>query len=269
MDEQKLLVLSKGDKESISRSRKIFLFCWKFLQTCMNKSYRKAFFLPFFLFWILGCTSVNKYIKADEVLDWEEDIRVFDSLNALEPVTPNTLLVTGSSSVRLWNTIHEDLEPYRVMQRGYGGAKLNDFNYYADRIVQPGTMNAILVFVANDISGGDHDRTPREVLRLFKKLVVQLRERNPATPVFWIEITPTPSRWHVIDQIRKANDLIRAYCEKSGDLHFIETYDVYINQKGYPDSAMFRNDMLHLNRQGYERWAERIKLNLKEAGIDP
>jgi lysophospholipase L1-like esterase len=155
------------------------------------------------------------------------------------------------------------------MQRGYGGAKLTDFNYYTDRIIQPGTMNAILIFVANDISGGEDDRTPREVFKLFKHLVGQLRERNPDTPVFWIETTPTPSRWHAIDQIKKANHLILAYCNKSEDLHFIETYDAYISQAGIPDSAMFRDDMLHLNRQGYEQWAELVKLNLKEAGIDP
>lgn len=217
----------------------------------------------------IGCTSVNKYIQADEVLNWENDIRVFDSLNAVEPITPETLLVTGSSSVRLWNTIHEDLEPYLVMQRGYGGAKLTDFNYYAGRIIQPGTMKAIIVFVANDISGGEDDRTPREVFELFKKLVEQLRERNPGTPVFWIQTTPTPSRWHAIDQINKANGLIRNYCEKNEDLHFIETYDAYMDQKGIPDSTLFRDDMLHLNRHGYEIWTELIKLNLKESGIDP
>jgi lysophospholipase L1-like esterase len=42
-----------------------------------------------------------------------------------------------------------------------------------------------------------------------------------------------------------------------------------LNQAGLPDSAFFRDDMLHLNRTGYERWAERIKLNLQEAGIRP
>ena len=30
--------------------------------------------------------------------------------------------------------IHSDLSPYRVMQRGYGGAKLSDFKHHADRI---------------------------------------------------------------------------------------------------------------------------------------
>jgi lysophospholipase L1-like esterase len=161
------------------------------------------------------------------------------------------------------------MAPYMVMQRGYGGAKLSDFNHYAQRIIKPQRFKAILVFIANDISGGAEDRTPEEVLKLFKSLVKQIRERNPGTPVCWIETTPTPSRWHAIEQIRQANELIREYCEKNGDLHFIETHDVYIDPAGRPDSTLFRDDMLHLNREGYLLWAERIKKSLAEEGINP
>jgi len=227
------------------------------------------FIVPVILFLLISCAPVHNYIHSDEVLHWEDDIHVFDSLNAIEPAGAGTLLVTGSSSVRLWNTIHQDLAPYQVMQRGYGGAKLSDFNYYAPRIIQKGTLNGILIFIANDIEGGGDDRTPREVFRLFKTLVEQIRRHNPETPVFWIETTPTPSRWHVIDDVRKANKLIRNFCERNRDLHFIGTYDIYVNQSGLPDSAYFRNDMLHLNEVGYERWAERIKYNLQEAAIEP
>ena len=218
---------------------------------------------------VLSCHPLSRLIQEEEVTYWENDIAVFDSLNAAQPAGPQTLLVTGSSSVRLWNTIHEDLAPYEVMQRGYGGAKLTDFNYYAGRIIQEGTMKAILVFVANDIAGGEGDRTPREVFQLYKGLAGKIRERNPGTPLFWIETTPTPSRWHAIDRIRKANGLIRDYCEKHDDLYFIATGDAYLLESGLPDSTLFMNDMLHLNARGYALWTERIKLNLEEAGITP
>lgn len=216
-----------------------------------------------------SCHPVSKYINAEEVLDWEPEMVVMDSLNAVEFSDENTLLVTGSSSVRLWDSIHIGLAPYQVMQRGYGGARLTDYNHYADRIIKPHRFKAILVFVANDISGGDQDRTPREVLQLFKTLVKQIRERNSETPVFWIEITPTPSRWHASDHIRKANALIKNYCEKSADLNFIPTFDVYTNQEGLPDSTLFRKDMLHLNQDGYNLWAQRIKQTLQDEEILP
>ena len=216
-----------------------------------------------------SCHPVAKYINAESVLNWESHMQVFDSLNAVEFSDANTLLVSGSSSVRLWDSIRVGLAPYQVMQRGYGGAKLTDYNHYAERIIKPHQFKAILIFVANDISGRDQDRTPREVLLLFKTLVKQIRERNPDTPVFWIEITPTPSRWHAYDQIRKANSLIKNYCEKSADLNFIPTFDVYTNQEGLPDSTLFRKDMLHMNQDGYNLWAQRVKQTLQDEEILP
>jgi hypothetical protein len=236
----------------------------------MTNVYRSSFLVLTVVFALLfSCQPVSKYINAEDVLGWEAHIRVFDSLNLVEPSDANTLLVTGSSSIRLWDSIHTDLAPYQVMQRGYGGAKLSDFNYYAHRIIKPHPFKAILVFVANDISGRAQDRTPREVQNLFKALVKQIREQNHDTPVFWIEITPTPSRWHASRQIRKANALIRAYCEKKTDLHFIPTFDVYTNREGLPDSTFFRQDMLHLNPDGYKLWAKRIKRVLRNEDITP
>jgi len=218
---------------------------------------------------LFTCQAIGQSAPPDDILKWEPDIRVFDSLNLVEASDTGTLLVTGSSSVRLWDSIHTDLSPYKVMQRGYGGAKLTDYNYYADRIIKAQQFKAITVFVANDISGGDINSSPKEVLKLFRTLVKKIRKRNRDTPVCWIEITPTPSRWHVSEEIREANRLIKSYCEKNNDLHFVATFDQFITPEGLPDSSLFRQDMLHLNREGYLRWSDIIKTSLEDAGIHP
>lgn len=226
--------------------------------------------MPFvLLFLIISTWSYGQSPPPVDILKWENDITHFDSLNLVEDSDAGTLLVTGSSSVRLWDSIHKDLAPYQVMQRGYGGAKLTDFNYYADRVIKAQQFKAIVVFVANDIAGVEEDRDPKEVKQLFKELVKQLRKRNPETPVCWIEVTPTPKRWAVSPQIREASDLINNYCQRHDDLHFIGTYDYFTTPEGLPDSALFREDMLHLNRKGYRQWSGIIKASLMEAGIEP
>lgn len=218
---------------------------------------------------VISCKPVEKFIQAEDNLRWEPDIRAFDSLNAVEYSDENTLLVTGSSSVRLWDSIHSDLAPYQVMQRGYGGAKLSDFNLYADRIIEPHPFKAIVVFVANDIHGGEDDRSPREVLQLYQHLVQTIRTRNPRTPVFWIETTPTPSRWEVYPRAAKANRLIRDWSEENEDLYFISTSDSFMTPEHLPDSSYFREDMLHLNPRGYHLWSGIILGALDEAGLTP
>ncbi|MDF1575896.1 MAG: GDSL-type esterase/lipase family protein [Bacteroidales bacterium] len=221
------------------------------------------------LFFFSSFSSPGQSAPSNEILKWEQDMAVFDSLNLAEHSDANTLLVTGSSSVRLWDSIHRDLAPYQLMQRGYGGAKLTDYNYYAERIIKPHAFKAIVVFVANDIAGEESDLPPREVRRHFQDLMEQVRMRNPGTPVCWVEVTPTPRRWHVSQQIREASRLIEKYCNHHRDLHFINTYDYFLTPEGLPDSALFREDMLHLNRKGYLLWANIIKASLEEAGINP
>ena len=221
------------------------------------------------LFIFISYQSIGQSVPRDEILKWENDIALFDSLNLVQSADAGTLLVTGSSSVRIWDSIQTDLAPYQVMQRGYGGAKLSDFTYYADRIIKPQQFKAILVFVANDIAGVEADKSPKEVYRLFKDVVKQVRKRNPVTPLCWIEVTPTPKRWQVSQQIMEASGYIEAYCDRNDDLHFISTFDQYITPEGLPDSTLFREDMLHLNRAGYLQWAGIIKNSLENAGIKP
>ncbi|MEN8157291.1 MAG: GDSL-type esterase/lipase family protein [Bacteroidota bacterium] len=238
----------------------------------------RLFFLPLLALLFCSChpgsryiydEPISQYINDESVLKWEDDIRVFDSLNVVEPSGRETILVTGSSSVRLWDSIQSDLAPYQVMQRGYGGATMSDFNYYAERIIKPHDFKAILVFVANDITGGEYDRTPVELFLLYKTLVKKTRKRNPDTPLFWIEITPTPSRWSVWPEVAEANRMIREYCSKHPDLHFIPTSESFFDNQGQPDSLFFRQDMLHLNRTGYVLWSDLIVKALKVAGIEP
>jgi len=220
------------------------------------------------LFIFISYQSAGQSDLPDEILIWENDISVFDSLNRVEQSDTNTLLVAGSSSVRIWNSIHEDLAPYQVMQRGYGGAKMTDFTYYTDRIIKPQQFKAIVIFVANDIAGIESDLSPKEVFRLYKNLVKQVRKRNPTTPLCWIEVTPTPKRWSVSQEIQEASGLIEAYCDRRDDLYFISTFDQF-TPEGLPDSTLFRRDMLHLNGDGYLLWTEIIKTSLEEAGIKP
>jgi len=227
-----------------------------------------ASFVALLLF-ICTQTSDAQSPPSDEILQWENDIALFDSLNQVEYADAATLLVTGSSSIRLWDSIDTDLAPYKVMQRGYGGAKLADYNYYTERIILPQQFKAIVVFVANDIAGVEGDQSPRDVKQLFKNLVKQVRHRNPGTPLCWIEVTPTPKRWEQSPQIREASMLIEDYCSRHEDLHFISTYDQFTTPEGLPDSSFFRKDMLHLNRRGYLHWSEIIKDSLEEAGIRP
>lgn len=209
-------------------------------------------------FALLSCSPIRKYQDLPEVQAWEKDIQKFEQLDKSESYPEDAILFAGSSSIRLWTTMEKDMVPYHVIQRGYGGAKLSDFIVYAGRIFDSHQCKGIVLFIANDITGSEMDKTPKEVAELFRKVLKIIRKVHPSTPVFWIEVSPTASRWNVWPEIQKANTLIKDICDNQRNTYFIKTDFAFLNENGVPKEELFRDDKLHLTEKGYEVWKEII-----------
>jgi hypothetical protein len=207
---------------------------------------------------------LSKYGDLQEVQKWEPDIQKFEELDRTTSYPDDAILFAGSSSIRLWKTLAEDMKPFSVIHRGYGGSKLSDFVYYADRIFSPHKCSALVMFIANDISGNEQDKAPREVRKMFLQLLKVFRSSHPETPFFWIEITPTSSRWKVWPQIAEVNDLIEKECQKRENTYFISTRHAFLNEKGEPRDELFIEDKLHLNSEGYALWNSIIRKELEK-----
>jgi hypothetical protein len=220
-----------------------------------------------FIYVVLGivlsaCSPLKEYTQSPEVKAWEPEIRKFEQLDSAHIYGTDAVLFVGSSSIRLWFDIAADMAPYPVIQRGFGGSKLSDVAVYAKRIIYPHPCRAVVLFVANDITGSENDKTPEEVARLAGYVVKTVHARFPGTPVFWISTTPTASRWKVWEQIKQANVRIEKLEKRDPDFHFIATEQAFLNEKGLPREDLFLTDRLHLNRDGYALWASLIKAEL-------
>ncbi|MDA9676532.1 hypothetical protein N9T81_01265 [Flavobacteriaceae bacterium] len=201
---------------------------------------------------------------------WEDEIKKLEVLDKKETYSNQAVLFIGSSSIRLWKSIEEDLDTYEPIKRGYGGAHYYDIIHFTNRLVSPHKVKAIAIFVANDITGKENginnqtvnrDLSPKEVLRLVKFVTKEIRKSHEKVPIFFIETTPTSKRWKVWDKISKANDLIENYTSKSENLYYINTRSFYIGSDGMPNDSLFVKDKLHLNREGYKLWGKIIKEN--------
>ncbi len=213
---------------------------------------------------LIGCSPLNKYKSLPQVLAWENDIQKFEQLDRSESYSDNSILFAGSSSIRLWSSLAEDMAPWPVIQRGFGGSRLSDVAVYAERIFEPHPCSAIVLFVANDIIGSDQDKSPEEVVALFKNILKTIRKSHPETPVFWIEVTPCSSRWKVWPEIQKSTELIRKECWNQKNTYSIRTDFAFLNNEGKPKDELFIKDLLHLNAAGYAVWTEIVKKELKK-----
>ena len=205
-----------------------------------------------------SCSPLRKYKEKDRKWAYPE-IQAFERLDKTQTYAEDAILFIGSSSIRLWKTLEEDMKPYPVIQRGYGGAHFRDMVFFTDRILADHPLSMVVCFVANDISGSGKDGTPQEVLKLFKYFIKQVRAKHPSIPIMQVAITPTQSRWRLWPQINVVNELIKAYCEKTENLYFINTVPEFLDEHGKPKPQWFVGDQLHLNKKGYEVWNRIIK----------
>jgi acetyl esterase/lipase/lysophospholipase L1-like esterase len=205
------------------------------------------------------------------VFKWEKDIKAFDSLNAVEKHGKKAILFVGSSYIRLWENIREDLKQKDIIHRGYGGSNMTDLAYYVKRIVYPHEPAAIFMYVGNDIVASEKDKSPDQVLELFKYVVKVIREKYPTIPITWLQVSPSEKRWAVWDKVQEANKLIDDYCKQQSGLYTISVADKFLSPEGKPITSLYRDDKLHYNIEGYHLWGDAIRAEvkriIKEGGV--
>ena len=201
--------------------------------------------------------------SSQGVRRWDKDIAAFDSLNRVQTYQPGSVLFMGSSYIRMWTNIRKDLRQPNIIHRGFGGCNLADVAYYAERIVFPHKPKALFMYVGNDITDGERDKSPEQVLQLFKYVVRTLRQRYPDMPITWLEISPSERRWGAWDRVQEANRMVREYCKATPGLHSINFSSHFLGKDGTPRKELYLSDKLHYNEEGYHHWGRAIR---KEVG---
>lgn len=211
--------------------------------------------------------AISEAVRTKATEKWEKDIVALEQLDAKESDPEDGVLLIGSSSIRLWTTCSEDLRPYPSIRRGYGGAKYSDLAVFAERLIQPHQFRALVVFVANDISGKEDDATVEQIQQWVSHIVEVAHRHQPNSPIFIMEITPTESRWKVWERIRSANAMLRELALTTPNTIFVPTAEYFLTKEGLPRTELFRDDKLHLNDKGYALWTEILKSRL-DAHLD-
>lgn len=202
--------------------------------------------------------------KDQPVNKYEKDIQAFEVLDKTEKYADNAILYVGSSSIRLWSTLAEDMAPYPFIQRGFGGSRTPDVALYMKRIAYPHQFSAVVIFVANDITGSPNDLTPKETQKNFRSMVRTIRARYKKQPIFIVAVTPSQSRWKYWSKIQETNTLLQKLCTREKAVYFIETAQSFLNERSEPRNELFRDDHLHLNREGYRVWGKLIKAEVEK-----
>lgn len=194
--------------------------------------------------------------------EWTRDMARFAAEDAANPPPTHPYVFTGSSSVRMWQTLAQDFPGVPVLNRGFGGSQVRDAVHYADEVAVRYKPRKVLVYSGdNDINAG---RSPEQVLADFRALVARIHRDLPGTPVAFLAIKPSPSRADQLPRQQQANALVKADADRLPDVEFIDVATPMLGADGQPRPELFLADRLHMNRAGYALWREVVAPYLDE-----
>ena len=183
------------------------------------------------------------------------EIAAFEAQDRAAPPERCKVVFTGSSSVRFWSTLAQDMAPTDVINRGFGGSEIRDSTWYAGRIVVPYAPRQVVLYAGdNDLSSG---RSPVQLRDDFRAFVQRVRRDLPKAKIAYLSNKPSPSRAHLLDLQRQANALIAA--DAAGlQVDFIDIFSPMLDAQGQPREELFLQDRLHMNPAGYALWKQAL-----------
>ena len=186
---------------------------------------------------------------------WAKADAEFQQKDAENPPPKGGIVFYGSSSMRMWD-VERFFPGRKVINRGFGGSTMPDAVHFAERWVVPLKPSCILLYEGdNDIKNG---YTADEVVANYEALIAKFDAALPGTPVIFVPIKPSISRWTLWPKMRKANEAIKAIADKSDHLFYADIVTPMLEFNGLPKAFLFKSDGLHLNDVGYEIWTEVI-----------
>ena len=167
-----------------------------------------------------------------------------------------TIVFTGSSSIRMWKNLESMFPNHQIINSGFGGSQSSDlFQYYNELILQYNPKKVFIYEGDNDIAS---KKRTKDIIDTTREIINKIRERNNATQVVIIAAKPSLARWKLKRKYMKLNRAFEKLCEEDTGLQFANVWDVMMDGKQVRKD-IFISDGLHMNSKGYDLWFSVIK----------
>ncbi len=207
------------------------------------------------LFFLLLLIPVS--LKAQEDSKFEKEVEAINKkYDTLWDSQRETILFTGSSSVRFWSTLEDSFPEYQILNTGFGGSQASDLLYHLDDLVLKYGPKKVFIYE------GDNDifarKRPNEILRTTSVIIQKIKDNNPETKIILISAKPSISRWKLRRRYKRLNRKYLRLTEKDPLLEFVDVWNPMLNGRKLK-TDIFIKDGLHMNPKGYILWYEAMK----------
>lgn len=168
----------------------------------------------------------------------------------------NTIVFTGSSSIRFWTDVQKRFPQYHILNTGFGGSQTHDLLYHVDKLVLRYKPKKVFIYEGdNDISS---KKKPKHIIETTEKVIAKIQNTLPDTEIVLISAKPSISRWKFRRKYKKLNKYFLKLAMGSSNIYYANVWDIMLNGRKVRKD-IFLSDGLHMNRLGYNLWYQQIK----------
>jgi lysophospholipase L1-like esterase len=206
---------------------------------------------------ILLCTCMTTIFAQTQPRFWE-DVQIIKNYDRLFQPPVHPIVFVGSSSIRKWDNLQEVFGQYKVLNRGIGGAIVEDISFHLNDLVLSYNPRQIVLYVGeNDLT--NEKTTADSILQKTKTLHQLIRAKMPNVPIVYIAMKPSPSRDKFMPKAKEANGLIKSFLAQDKHSVFVDIFLLMLTKEGKSRPELFVSDKLHMNPDGYAIWSKAVK----------
>jgi len=209
----------------------------------------KSFFFLIVFISLLG-HSQDPQRFADEVMAIQK------KYDTLWDAKKETVVFTGSSSIRFWKTLESRFPDHQIVNTGFGGSEASDLLAFSNELIHRFEPKKVFIYE------GDNDiyskKKPKRILSDIQSIIGEIRVKNAKTKLILIAAKPSLSRWHLRRKYIQLNRKLKKLAKSDRLIEYADVWAPMMNGRKVKKD-IFIADGLHMNSTGYQIWYDVIK----------
>jgi len=207
-------------------------------------------------------SRISEFIDTSLLSRYYDQIVAFEKDDSIHPSRKVDVVFSGSSSIRKWETLSDDMPGLKVINRGFGGSTVPEAIYYADVLFFKHHPEKI-VFYSGDNDIGFQLWEVNQVIESYKYFYAVLRSHLPDTKIYFVSLKPSPGRMRYWPKMKKVNEFLKKFAGEHENCFYIDGASCFLDEKGDVKKEYFIYDGVHLNKAGYKLWSKIIYNEIK------
>jgi len=167
-----------------------------------------------------------------------------------------TIVFTGSSSVRMWENLQESFPEHQILNTGFGGSEASDLLFFLDELVLSYKPKKVFIYE------GDNDlwanKKPNTIIKTTDKIIQAIHNKDLNTQVVLISAKPSISRWNIRNKYKRLNRKMKRLVKNDDRVKFVDVWQPMLTNRKL-NKSLFIEDGLHMNQMGYDIWYDALK----------